>query len=53
MDWSFVNNMNTIKAYENDIKLQSEFLKNFIKQEPLSLNHQKNVIGYLSQIVLF
>jgi fructoselysine-6-P-deglycase FrlB-like protein len=36
--------MNTIEAYENDIKLQSEFLKNFIKQKPLSLNHQKNVI---------
>ncbi len=36
--------MNTIEAYEYDIKLQSEFLKNFKKQKPLSVNHQKNVI---------
>ncbi len=36
--------MNTIEAYEYDIKLQSEFLKNFIKQKPLYVNHQKNVI---------
>jgi fructoselysine-6-P-deglycase FrlB-like protein len=33
--------MNTIEAYENDIKLQSEFFK---KQKPLSVNHQKNII---------
>ena len=36
--------MNTIEAYENDIKLQLEFLKNFKKQKPLSANHQKNII---------
>ena len=36
--------MNTIEAYEYDIKLQSEFLKNFKKQKPLSVNHQKNAI---------
>ena len=38
------NNMNTIEAYENDIKLQSEFLTNFKKQKPLSVSHQKNII---------
>jgi fructoselysine-6-P-deglycase FrlB-like protein len=36
--------MNTITAYENDIKLQSQFLKNFKKQTPLSIHHQKNII---------
>ena len=36
--------MKTIEAYENDIKLQSEFLKNFKKQKSLSVNYQKNVI---------
>jgi len=34
----------TIEAYEKDIKFQSEFLKNFKKQKPLSAEKQKNVI---------
>jgi fructoselysine-6-P-deglycase FrlB-like protein len=34
----------TIEAYEKDILLQPEFLKNFIKQQPLSLRSQKNMI---------
>jgi len=34
----------TIEAFENDVKLQSEFLKKFKKQKPLSLNQQKNTI---------
>jgi fructoselysine-6-P-deglycase FrlB-like protein len=44
MDSYFANSMNTIEAYENDIKLQSEFLKNFKKQKPLPVNQQKDVI---------
>lgn len=36
--------MNTIEAYENDIKLQSEFLKVFKKQKPISIENQKNII---------
>ncbi len=36
--------MKTIEAYENDIKFQPEFLKNFKKQKPLSEEKQKNVI---------
>ena len=36
--------MKTIEAYENDIKFQSEFLKNFKKQKPISGENQKNVI---------
>ncbi|MFZ8908609.1 MAG: SIS domain-containing protein [Nitrosopumilaceae archaeon] len=36
--------MHTIEAYENDIKLQPEFLKNFKKQKPISENQQKNTI---------
>ncbi len=36
--------MKTIEAFENDVKLQSEFLKKFKKQKPLSLNQQKNTI---------
>ncbi|HUT06980.1 MAG TPA: sugar isomerase [Nitrosopumilaceae archaeon] len=36
--------MNTIDAFENDIKLQSEFLKYFKKQKPLSESDQKNTI---------
>jgi fructoselysine-6-P-deglycase FrlB-like protein len=34
----------TIDAYENDIDLQSEFLKNFQKQKPIPVNQQKNII---------
>jgi fructoselysine-6-P-deglycase FrlB-like protein len=44
MDSYFANIMKTIEAYENDIKLQLEFLKNFKKQKPLSINQQKNII---------
>ena len=36
--------MQTIEAYENDIKLQSKFLKTFKKQKPLSESSQKNII---------
>jgi fructoselysine-6-P-deglycase FrlB-like protein len=36
--------MNTIDAFENDIKLQSEFLKYFKRQKPLSESDQKNTI---------
>jgi fructoselysine-6-P-deglycase FrlB-like protein len=36
--------MHTIEAYENDIKSQSEFLKIFKKQKPLSEKQQKNTI---------
>ena len=36
--------MHTIEAYENDIKSQSEFLKFFKKQKPLSEKQQKNTI---------
>jgi len=40
----FANNVKTIEAFENDVKSQSEFLKKFKKQKPLSLNQQKNTI---------
>ena len=40
----FANIVNTIEAYEYDIKLQSEFLKKFNKQKPQSENLQKNII---------
>lgn len=36
--------MNSIEAYENDIKLQLDFLKSFKKQKPLSIPNQKNII---------
>jgi fructoselysine-6-P-deglycase FrlB-like protein len=36
--------LKTLEAYENDIKLQSDFLKIFEKQKTLSENQQKNVI---------
>ncbi len=36
--------MNTIEAYEKDIKLELDFLKSFRKQKHLSYNQQKNVI---------
>ena len=36
--------MNTIEAFENDINLQSDFLKSFRKQKTLSENQQKNTI---------
>ena len=34
--------MDTIEAYENDVKLQTKFLRQFKKQKPLSTNQQKN-----------
>jgi glucosamine 6-phosphate synthetase-like amidotransferase/phosphosugar isomerase protein len=34
----------TIDAFENDINLQSNFLKNFKKQNPIPVNQQKNLI---------
>ena len=36
--------MNSIKAYENDILLQLDFLKSFKKQKTLSANQQKNIL---------
>lgn len=36
--------MNSIKAYENDILLQLDFLKSFKKQKILSTNRQKNTL---------
>jgi len=36
--------MNTMEAFENDIKLQYLFLSHFKKQKPLSESQQKNVI---------
>jgi len=36
--------MNSIKAYENDIFLQLDFLKSFKKQKTLYTNKQKNII---------
>ncbi len=36
--------MNSIKAYEKDIELQSDFLKSFQNQNPLSSYSQKNTI---------
>lgn len=44
MDSYFSNIVKTIEAYENDIKLQTEFLKNFKKQKPLPVNQQKDII---------
>ena len=35
--------MNSIDAYEKDIALESDFLKHFKPQKPLSQNRQKNV----------
>ena len=34
--------MNSLEAYEKDIDLQSNFLKSFKIQKPLSVNKQKN-----------
>ena len=36
--------MKTIEAFEKDIRLQSDFLKNFKKQKPLTAEKQQNVI---------
>ena len=36
--------MRTIEAYENDIRMQPEFLKNFKAQKPLTKIKQKNTI---------
>ncbi len=36
--------MNTIEAYERDIESQSDFLKSFRKQKPLSYNQQRDII---------
>ena len=36
--------MNSIKAYEDDILLQLDFLKSFKKQKTLSPNQQKNIL---------
>lgn len=36
--------MNSIEAYEKDIKLQLDFLKSFRKQKTLSVNLQKNIL---------
>ena len=36
--------MNSIEAYEKDIKLQLDFLKSFRKQKTLSANLQKNIL---------
>ena len=36
--------MQTIEAYENDVKMQQEFLTNFKKQKIISQNQQKNTI---------
>ena len=36
--------MRTIEAFEKDLKMQTEFLKNFKKQKPLSDKQQKNTI---------
>jgi fructoselysine-6-P-deglycase FrlB-like protein len=44
MDSYFTKIMKTIEAYENDIKLQLEFLKNFKRQKLLPVNRQKNTI---------
>ena len=39
-----MENMNTIEAFENEIKLQVDFLNIFKKQNPLSIENQKNII---------
>ena len=36
--------MNSIEAYEKDIKLQLDFLKSFRKQKTLSVNQQRNAM---------
>lgn len=36
--------MNSIEAYEKDIKLQLNFLKSFRKQKTISVNLQKNIL---------
>jgi fructoselysine-6-P-deglycase FrlB-like protein len=36
--------MNSIEAYEKDIKLQLNFLKSFRKQKTISMNLQKNIL---------
>jgi len=36
--------MQTIEAYENDVKMQPEFLLQFKKQKTLTRNQQKNTI---------
>ena len=36
--------MQTIEAYENDVKMQQEFLTNFKKQKTMPQNQQKNTI---------
>ena len=36
--------MNSIKAYEDDILLQLDFLKSFKKQKTLSVHQQKNIL---------
>jgi fructoselysine-6-P-deglycase FrlB-like protein len=36
--------MNSIDAFENDIKLQLDFLKSFKKQKVLSTSNQKNIL---------
>ena len=36
--------MQTIEAYENDVKMQPEFLSHFKKQKTLTRNQQKNTI---------
>ena len=37
-------NMQTIDAYENDVKMQPGFLLQFKKQKTLTRNQQKNTI---------
>jgi len=44
MDNFTSSKMQTIEAYEKDIQKQSEFLKNFKKQNPLRENQQKSTI---------
>ena len=36
--------LRTLEAYEKDIHLQSNFLKQFKKQKPLSNNQQKDTV---------
>ena len=44
MDPYVTINMKTIESFENDINLQSHFLKTFKKQKPLTEENQKNII---------
>lgn len=44
MEHCFGLSLKTLEAYEKDIQLQSEFLKKFQKQKPISENQQKNTI---------